>query len=216
VRAEAGGPAPVRAHVVVVAGPSGSGKSRLCSRLAQSLGVPILHLDDFYKDGHDPSLPRRADGAGAGLVDWDDPASWSREDAVAALDRLCRQGVADVPVYDISRDGRVGLREVSLGGSSYVVAEGLFAHEVITDCRQRGLLADAVCVRNHRLVTLWRRLSRDLREHRKPPLVLLRRGWRLMREEPDVVARAAACGAEPMTPQQAYRRLCSRLATAAR
>jgi uridine kinase len=214
VRADPGGPASVHAQVVVVAGPSGSGKSRLCSRLAQDLGVPTLHLDDFYKDGHDPTLPRRADGAG--LVDWDDPASWSREDAVAALDRLCRHGVADVPVYDISRDGRVGLREVSLDGSAYVLAEGLFAHEVITGCRQRGLLADAVCVRNHRLVTFWRRLSRDLREHRKPPLVLLRRGWRLMREEPDVVARAVARGAEPMTPDQAYRRLRSRLAAATR
>jgi uridine kinase len=64
-----------------------------------------------------------------------------------------------------------------------------------------------VCVRNHRLVTFWRRLTRDLRERRKPPLVLLRRGWLLMRAEPDVVAHALACGCEPMTPDEAYARL---------
>ena len=72
-------------------------------------------------------------------------------------------------------------------------------------CRERGLLADAVCVRNHRLVTFWRRLTRDLREHRKPPLVLLRRGWLLMRAEPDVVAHAVSCGATPMTPRRGVR-----------
>ncbi|MEP7091541.1 MAG: AAA family ATPase [Nocardioidaceae bacterium] len=193
----------MQAQVVVLAGPSGSGKSRLSERLRQSLGVVRLNLDDFYKDGDDPTLPRRQDG----LVDWDDPASWSREDAVDALERLCRDGQADVPVYDISADGRTGARRVSLDGSTYVVAEGLFAQEVVLGCRERGLLADAVCVRNPRLVTFWRRLTRDLREHRKPPLVLIRRGWRLMREEPTVVAHAVACGAVPMTPDEAFERV---------
>jgi uridine kinase len=93
-----------------------------------------------------------------------------------------------------------------------VVAEGLFAQEVVTEARARGLLADAVCVRNRRLVTFWRRLTRDLREHRKPPMVLLRRGWRLMRAEPAVVAHAVACGAVPMTSEQAYARLGARIA----
>ncbi|MDX6301858.1 MAG: uridine kinase [Nocardioidaceae bacterium] len=193
------------AQVVVVAGPSGSGKSRLCRRLEGSFGMPAVNLDDFYKDGDDPTLPRL--GSGAGQVDWDDPASWSCEEALDALERLCRTGVADVPVYDISRDGRTGLRRVSLGGAPYFLAEGLFAQEVIGGCRARGLLADAVCVRNPRLVTFWRRLSRDLREHRKPPMLLLRRGWRLMRAEPAVVAHAVACGAAPMRPQQAFERI---------
>jgi uridine kinase len=191
------------AAVIVVAGPSGSGKSRLCRRLERSLGVPTVNLDDFYKDGNDPTLPRRP-GA---LVDWDDPASWAGDDAVEALDRLCREGVTEVPVYDIAHDGRTGVRRVTLGDSSYVVAEGLFAQEVVPPFRERGLLADAVCVRNRRLVTFWRRLTRDLREHRKPPLVLLRRGWRLMRSEPQVVAHAVACGAEPMTSEEAFARL---------
>jgi uridine kinase len=194
----------VPARVIVVCGPSGSGKSLLCARLSQALGLPAVNLDDFYKDGSDPTLPRRATASSSGIVDWDDPASWSRKEAVDALDRLCREGSADVPVYDIAHDGRTGVRPLSLGGSPYVLAEGLFAQEIVADCRERGLLADAVCVRNHRAVTFWRRLARDLREHRKPPLVLLRRGWRLMRIEPEVVAHAVACGARPMTPHHAF------------
>jgi uridine kinase len=201
----------VQAKVIVVAGPSGSGKSRLCERLRQDLGLPTVNLDDFYKDGDDPSLPWVRIAPGQEIVDWDDPASWSADDALDALETLCRDGVVDVPVYDLSRDGRVGTTEVSLsragGGPAYVLAEGLFAQEVIGGCRDRGLLADAVCVRNPRILTFWRRLTRDLRERRKSPAVLVRRGWLLMLAEPKVVAHAAALGAVPMRPQQAYERI---------
>ena len=74
-----------------------------------------------------------------------------------------------------------------------------------------GLLADAICVRHHRLVTFWLRLVRDLQEHRKPPLVLLRRGLALLRAEPRVVAHAVSLGCTPMTPEQAYRRITGRI-----
>jgi uridine kinase len=190
---------PVRAQVIVLAGPSGSGKSRLCHRL----GLPYVNLDDFYKDGSDPTLPR----LGMGVVDWDDPASWRHDVALATIEALCRDGEADVPVYDIARDGRVGHRRLSLDGSPYFVAEGIFAQEVVEECAERGLLADAICVRNHRVLTFWRRLTRDLRQRRKPPLVLLRRGLLLMLAEPRVVARAVALACVPLTPDEAYRRV---------
>ncbi|MCW2759511.1 MAG: uridine kinase, partial [Nocardioidaceae bacterium] len=113
----------VRARVIVVAGPSGSGKSRLAERL----GLPVLRLDDFYRSAGDPALPRDAEG----LVDWDDPRSWLHDEACAALERLCRGGSADVPEYDIARDGRVGLRILTVDGHDLVVAEGIFAQEVV-------------------------------------------------------------------------------------
>jgi len=191
----------------VVAGPSGSGKSRLCDRLHARFGVPVVNLDDFYLDGDDPTLPRTSLGAGHDIVDWDDPRSWSREAALDALETLCRDGAVDVPVYDISRSARTGTHRVELHEASYVVAEGLFAHEVVSGLADRGVLADAVCVRNRPMVTFWRRLSRDLREHRKPPMVLVRRGWLLMRKEPQVVAHAVACGCTPMTGDEAFQHL---------
>jgi uridine kinase len=192
----------VRSRVIVLAGPSGSGKSRLSRRV----GLPVLNLDDFYKDGSDPSLPR-VDLGHESIVDWDDPASWLMDEAVAAIEALCREGSADVPVYDLAHDGRVGHRVLDLGGAAFFVAEGIFAQEVVADCRDRGLLADAICVRNHRGVTFWRRLTRDLRERRKHPLVLLRRGLKLLHDEPEVVAHAVDLGCVPMTSEEAYRHL---------
>lgn len=192
----------MRARVIVLAGPSGSGKSRLSRRI----GLPVLNLDDFYKDGSDPSLPR-VDLGHESIVDWDDPASWLMDEAVAAIEALCREGSVDVPVYDLARDGRVGHQVLDLGGAAFFVAEGIFAQEVVAGCRDRGLLADAICVRNHRGVTFWRRLTRDLRERRKHPLVLLRRGLKLLRDEPEVVAHAVDLGCVPMTSEEAYRHL---------
>jgi uridine kinase len=189
----------VRARVIVIAGPSGSGKSRLSKRLA----LPVLNLDDFYKSGSDPSLPWLR----MGVVDWDDPASWLHGDALLAIERLCRDGKADVPVYDIAHDGRVGHHTLALDDARWFIAEGIFAQEVVAECTARGLLADAICVRHHRVVTFWRRLTRDLKERRKPPHVLLRRGLLLLKAEPAVVAHAVALGCTPMTPEQAYRRI---------
>jgi len=189
----------VSARVIVLAGPSGAGKSRLAERS----GLPVLRLDDFYKSAGDPTLPVIADGPNAGVVDWDDPASWLPEDALAALAELCRDGRAEIPVYDITQDGRCGSQTLDLGGSPIFVAEGIFAHHVVGPCREAGLLAAAYCVRQHPLVTFWRRLTRDLREHRKPPLVLLRRGVALLREQRHLVAQVVAHGCEPVSPEQA-------------
>ena len=189
----------MRAEVIVLAGPSGAGKSRLAERL----GLPVLRLDDFYKNGDDPSLPRITEGANADIVDWDHPDSWLQEDALATLDRLCREGRADVPVYEIALDGRCGWTTLDLGDHELFVAEGIFAERVVPHCRDTGLLAAAYCVRQHPVVTFWRRLTRDLRERRKPPLVLVRRGLALMRDQQRVVARAVALGCLPVTPDEA-------------
>lgn len=189
---------PLHAQVIVLAGPSGSGKSRLAARL----GLPVLRLDDFYKDGDDPSLPRIADGANAGMVDWDHPGSWLPVDALDAMAALCREGRAEVPVYEIARNGRCGTHVLDLHGSSLFVAEGIFAPDVVAPAREAGILAAAWCVRRPVALTFVLRLVRDLKERRKPPLVLVRRGLALARGEREVVADAVAKGCVPGSPDE--------------
>jgi len=200
-------PARVAARVVVVAGPSGSGKTVLCRRLSQDRGWPVVNLDDFYKDGDDPTLPRTDLQGGQPVVDWDAPESWSCAAALDALTTLCREGCVDLPAYDIPSNARVGTRTVELGTASYVLVEGIFADLVVGPCREQGVLADAVCVHNPRHVTFVRRLVRDLREHRKPPLVLVRRGLALLRAEPAVVARARDAGCRVVSSPLAFEEL---------
>jgi uridine kinase len=187
--------ASVRAQAILLAGPSGAGKTRLATRL----GLPVLQLDDFYKDGDDPSLPRLATGE----VDWDHADSWNALDAAAAVLALCESAASEVPAYDISKNARVGHRSLALDGAAYFVAEGIFAAELAPGCLSDDSAALAICVRRSRSATFVLRLVRDLREHRKPPLFLVRRGLLLARREPEIVAAVVAKGCEPMTPREA-------------
>lgn len=191
-----------RARVVVLAGPSGSGKSHLARQLARELALPVLRLDDFYRDGDDPGLPRAH-----GIVDWDDVASWDADAAVRAAVALCTTGAVDVPTYDLPTSRATGSSRLTLDGARVVLAEGIFAADVVPELAVRGVLADALSLTHRPPVTFVRRLARDLREGRKPPLTLLRRGWALMRAEPVIVARQVGLGARACRKREARRRV---------
>lgn len=193
--------------MIVLAGPSGAGKSRLADRLA----LPVLRLDDFYHEVTAANLPRIDSGANRGLVDWDDPRSWDRDAAMASVRQLCVQGRSEVPLYDISTSSRTGSHVLDLAGHTHFVAEGIFAPEVVAQCTDEGLLEAAYCITQHPLLTFWRRLARDLRERRKPPLVLVRRGVALLRDHRRVVRHAVASRCRPVSPEQAWRELTSEL-----
>ncbi|MET9389937.1 uridine kinase [Streptomyces sp. NPDC006624] len=208
-------PVPIPTRVVLLCGPSGSGKSLLAARS----GLPVLRLDDFYKEAGDPTLPLVE---GSSDIDWDHPDSWDADTAVAAITELCRTGRTDVPVYDIALSARTGVEPVEIGPTPLFIAEGIFAAEIVTRCRELGVLADALCLSRGPVKTFRRRFLRDLREGRKSVPFLLRRGWRLMRQERSIVARQTALGAHACDRDEALIRLataatgpCAGLGTAA-
>ncbi|WP_455352852.1 hypothetical protein [Streptomyces sp. SYSU K217416] len=200
---------PIPARVVLLAGPSGSGKSSL----AAHSGLPVLRLDDFYKEGDDPTLPQVA---GSPDIDWDSPLSWDADAAVAAVEELCRTGRTTVPVYDIATSARAGREALDIARTPLFIAEGIFAADIVARCQELGLLADAICLRGRPSTTFRRRLARDLREGRKSVPFLLRRGWRLMRAERGIVQRHASLGAHPCGREEALGRLAAAAAAGAR
>ncbi|MEU3658367.1 uridine kinase [Streptomyces sp. NPDC032940] len=191
---------PIPTRVVLLCGPSGSGKSLLAARS----GLPVLRLDDFYKEGTDPTLPLVA---GSADIDWDHPGSWDADAAIAAITELCRTGRTNVPVYDISLSARTGEDAVDIGRTPLFLAEGIFAAEIVARCRELGVLADALCLSRGPLTTFRRRFLRDLREGRKSVPFLLRRGWRLMRQERSIISRQTALGAHACDRDEAMGRL---------
>lgn len=190
------------AEVILLAGPSGSGKSYIARRT----GLPVLCLDDFYKDGDDPSLPRVN-----GAVNWESPQAWDAEAAVETIARLVREGKSEVPVYAIGADRRVDTRTFDLAGSPLFVAEGIFAAEIVPVCRRLGLVAEAYALRRPRLATFVRRLLRDLAERRKAPGLLLRRGVALLRAEPGILRRQTALGCRAAGGRTVLRQVAGRV-----
>ena len=176
----------------MLAGPSGAGKSRLASRLQAAHGWPIFRLDDFYREQDDPvPLGGPTSTSSTGTT----RAGWDADRAVASLCELVDTGIADTGV----RHRREPLRRAPAADhrpGDLVLAEGIFAAEVIERLAAAGLLHSAWCVHHHPGVTFVRRLARDLRSA-ATPTVLLRRGLALMRAEPEIVRRQAA-GARPM------------------
>ncbi|MGW0204786.1 uridine kinase family protein [Streptomyces sp. NPDC003233] len=191
---------PSSARVVLLCGPSGSGKSLVAARS----GLPVLRLDDFYKEGDDPTLPLVE---GSSDIDWDHPESWDADVALEAITRLCAAGSTPVPVYDISLSARTGEETLHIGRTPLFIAEGIFAAEIVERCRELGVLADALCLTRGPVVTFRRRFLRDLQEGRKSVPFLLRRGWRLMRAERSIVARQVSLGAHPCDRDEALGRL---------
>ncbi len=183
------------ADVVLLVGPSGSGKTYLAS----SVGLPILALDDFYRADTEPGMPLGADGK----VDWEHPGSWNPDAAVAALEELCCRREVRVPDYSFSHNRAVGTKVVERGDARVVVAEGIFAAELIEPLRACGLLADALLIRQDRWVTFGRRLVRDLREARKSRWYLVTQGWKKTMAEPAVVSRQLGKGARPVSKPEA-------------
>ncbi|WP_189855214.1 uridine kinase [Streptomyces poonensis] len=191
---------PTPTRVVLLTGPSGSGKSLL----AALSGLPVLRLDDFYKEGDDPTLPLVP---GTSDIDWDHPLSWDADTAVAAIEELCRTGRTSVPAYDISLSARTGTEALDIGRAPVFIAEGVFAAEIAARCAAAGVLADALCLARGPVTTFRRRFLRDLREGRKSVPFLLRRGWRLMRQERSIVARQTELGAYACDKDEALGRL---------
>ncbi|MFN8155944.1 MAG: uridine kinase [Candidatus Nanopelagicales bacterium] len=180
------------AKVVLLAGPSGSGKSHIAGRS----GLPVFRLDDFYKDADDPTLPLSVE---LGIPDWDDVGAWHLDRAVAALATLCSEGAVEVPTYDISLSRATGTSVFRCDGATTVVAEGVFAPDIVGACREAGMLADAVVLVRAPWKNFVRRFARDLAERRKPPLTLWRRGRLLMHQERGVVDAALARGCRPVS-----------------
>jgi uridine kinase len=180
--------------------------TRTPATVAKPTGTPAAALS-----GGGP-LPAAAPPDGAvlpdpALVDWESPRSWDAAAAVDAIDALARVGRVEVPSYSIAASRKMGSHSIDLGGARLFIAEGIFAAEVVDACHGRGLLAGAFTVRRARAITFTRRLVRDLREHRKAPGVLIRRGIALFGAEPSVVAGQIAQGCVAASGAEILRRV---------
>lgn len=141
------------ALVIGITGISGSGKSRLCSLLAEGheAKITIICQDNFYK--------------GCGSIDpdvynFDDLSSLDVESLALAIHNCKnRQQPNEIPIYDHSQHKRVGYQ--NLAPSHVVLVEG---HMMFQDPNIRDAVDYLLFVDTDLDIAVVRRLKRDISE----------------------------------------------------
>lgn len=114
--------------LIVIAGGSCSGKSYFADKLSSELdklSMPnsVVHLDNYFKDLDDPSLPRSESGRRL----FDDPNSYHMFDFIFDVSKLISGKAIRMPAYDKAVCKRIVGSEMSVEPSNIIIAEGLFA-----------------------------------------------------------------------------------------
>lgn len=185
-------------RIVMIAGPSSSGKTTSAYQVAQTLremGRPseVISLDDFYmsKDRM-PVLPD-------GTKDFESVHALDTRGIRACLVRLLETGRCETPVFDFAREEPSSQkRHISLPGGTLVV-EGLHgANPLITEGFEESMRKVYVSVNTavtengeilipHREVRLIRRMVRDARSRNTEPEITMEMWSNILRGEKEYI-----------------------------
>ncbi|MEP6690006.1 MAG: uridine kinase [Gemmatimonadaceae bacterium] len=147
--------------IIGIAGGSGSGKSTVARRVAESLGgasVAFIDMDAYYRNLTHLSFDERA------RVNWDHPDAFDIDLLVSQLERLAAGEAIDKPVYDFVTHAR-RTETVRIAPATVVVIDGIL---LFVDARVRALCDVKVYVDTDADIRLMRRIRRDLRMRGRP------------------------------------------------
>lgn len=141
--------------IIGIAGGTGSGKSTVAKRIAESLGeshVAFIDMDAYYRDHRHLTLDERR------RVNWDHPDAFDTELLAQHLDALGRGEAIDKPVYDFATHLRAP-ETVRIAPAEVIVIDGIL---LLVDERVRAACDVKVFVEADADIRLIRRIRRDL------------------------------------------------------
>lgn len=141
--------------IIGIAGGTGSGKSTVAKRIAESLGeshVAFIDMDAYYRDHRHLTLDERR------RVNWDHPDAFDIELLAQHLDALGRGEAIDKPVYDFATHLRAP-ETVRIAPAEVIVIDGIL---LLVDERVRAACDVKVFVEADADIRLIRRIRRDL------------------------------------------------------
>jgi uridine kinase len=145
----------MRPLIIGIAGGSGSGKSTVARRVAESLGeaqVAFLDMDAYYRDHRHLSLEERR------RVNWDHPDAFDLALLAGHLEALGEGRAVDKPVYDFVAHLRAP-ETVRVAPADVIVVDGIL---LLVDPAVRDMCDVKVFVDADADIRLIRRIRRDL------------------------------------------------------
>lgn len=147
--------------IIGIAGGSGSGKSTVARRVAESLtgaSVAFIDMDAYYRNfAHLPLEERRR-------VNWDHPDAFDLDLLATHLTRLASGETIEKPVYDFVTHTR-SERVERVEPADVIVVDGIL---LFVDPRVRDLCDVKVFVDTDADIRLLRRIRRDIESRGRP------------------------------------------------
>jgi uridine kinase len=151
----------VKPLIIGIAGGTGSGKSTVARKVAESLNgasVAFIDMDAYYRNfAHLPMEERRR-------VNWDHPDAFDHELLACHLSRLAAGEAIEKPVYDFVAHVRSAVTE-RVEPADVVVIDGIL---LFADERTRDLCDVKVFVDTDADIRLIRRIRRDMAKRGRP------------------------------------------------
>lgn len=151
----------MRPLIIGIAGGTGSGKSTVAKRVAESLPgaqVAFIDMDAYYRDHRHLTLEERR------RVNWDHPDAFDTALLAEHLEALSRGEAIDKPVYDFVSHLRAP-ETVRIHPADVIVIDGIL---LLVDERVRNACDVKVFVDTDADVRLIRRIRRDMAVRGRP------------------------------------------------
>jgi uridine kinase len=151
----------MRPLIIGIAGGTGSGKSTVARRIAESLEgaqVAFIDMDAYYRDHRELSLDERR------ALNWDHPDAFDLDLLADHLARLSRGEAIEKPVYDFIEHRRSPQHE-RIEPADVIVIDGIL---LLVDARVRALCDVKVFVDTDADTRLIRRIRRDMALRGRP------------------------------------------------
>jgi len=109
------------AQAVLIAGPSGSGKSYISRHLASLIGFPVVSIDRFFLNENNVPLEYLD---GDYVRQWESPGAIDVDYLILCLKEIIRGNKIDYPIYSYENNQRCGYEELHIRGGCFIL-EGL-------------------------------------------------------------------------------------------
>lgn len=182
--------------VIGISGGSASGKTTICRKVQEGLGVDctVLEMDHFYRG----LTPEQINNVSE--YNFDHPEALDLEAIYQALETLRSGQDAEIPVYDFKLHRRTSETQ-TVKANRLILYEGIFS---LFDPKVRNLMKLKVFVQTDDDLRLARRLLRDTKERGRDVDMVLNQYFKFVKPSYEEYIRPTMKYADIIIPQGAH------------
>lgn len=155
--------------LLLISGPTGSGKSTMSKVIAKELGISLLSLDNYFKDEDEMELVLPE----LNIRQWDSPDCYNWNVLIGNLQDIFRKKIARIPIFSHELSRQNGWAHLRLQKTPLIV-EGLYAMhpEILDTVQSMRLKLFSVFLNIPEEIRWQRKYNRDVLERSEDPSTL--------------------------------------------